>query len=64
MDTTPRQLSPKILKKLQKASWSEWLTVFNQVHNSTIFTSVGTVNIEVSNEKENRNTKKSKIRNR
>ena len=64
MGTTQRQLNPKILKKLQKASWSEWLTVFNQVHNSTIFTSVGTVNIEVSNEKENRNTKKSKIRNR
>ena len=64
MGTIQKQLSPKILKKLQKASWSEWLTVFNQVHNSTIFTSVGTVNIEVSNEKENRNTKKSKIRNR
>ena len=62
MDTTQRQLSPKILKKLKKASWSEWLTVFNQVHNSTIFTSIGTVNIEVTNEKENINTKKSKIR--
>ena len=49
-----------MLQKLKKASWSEWLTVFNQVHNSTIFTSVGTVNIEVVNEEENSNTKKSK----
>ena len=47
MGTTQKQLSPKILKKLQKASWSEFLTVFNQVHNSTIFTSVGNIKVKI-----------------
>ena len=36
------KLSPKTLQQLKKASWSEWLDAFNQVHNSTITTSIGT----------------------
>jgi len=40
-------LSPKTLQKLNKASWSDWLDVFNQVHNSTITVSVGTIKVVV-----------------
>ena len=49
MATTPRQLklSQKTLQKLSKASWSEWLDVFNQVHNSTMFTYVGKIKVEI-----------------
>ena len=45
----PKQskLSPKTLQQLKKASWSEWLDVFNQVHNSTITTSVGKIKIQI-----------------
>ena len=41
------KLSPKTLQQLKKASWSEWLNVFNQVHNSTMFTSVGNIKVEI-----------------
>jgi len=41
------KLSPKTLQSLNKASWSEWLDVFNQVHNSTMFTSVGTIKVVI-----------------
>ena len=41
------KLSPKTLQKLNKASWSDWLNAFNQVHNSTITTQIGTIKIEI-----------------
>ena len=41
------KLSPKTLQQLKKASWSEWLDVFNQVHNSTIIVSVGTIKVSI-----------------
>ena len=41
------KLSPKTLQQLKKASWSEWLDVFNQVHNSTMFTQVGKIKVEI-----------------
>jgi len=49
MATTPKRLklSPKTLQQLKKASWSEWLDAFNQVHNSTITTSIGTIKVEI-----------------
>ena len=59
----PSILNLKTQHLLKKASWSQWIKVFNQIHNSTMFTSVGTVSVRI-NEKENSNTKKSKIRNR
>ena len=59
----PSRLNLKTQHLLKKASWSEWIKVFNQVHNSTMFTSVGTVSVSIY-EKENSNTKKSKKPNR
>ena len=49
MASMPRRLrlSPKTLQQLKKASWSEWLDVFNQVHNSTITTSIGKIKVEI-----------------
>jgi len=49
MATTPRRLklSPKTLQQLKKASWSEWLDAFNQVHNSTLTTSIGTIKVKI-----------------
>ena len=41
------KLSPKTLQQLKKASWSEWLNVFNQVHNSTITTHIGKIKVEI-----------------
>tara|TARA_R100000149_G_C5752776_1_gene61358 strand:- start:339 stop:443 length:105 start_codon:yes stop_codon:yes gene_type:complete len=32
---------------LKEASWSDWLNVFNQVHNSTMVTQVGKIKIEI-----------------
>tara|TARA_R100000951_G_C2512936_1_gene140990 strand:+ start:120 stop:296 length:177 start_codon:yes stop_codon:yes gene_type:complete len=32
---------------LKRASWTDWLDVFNQVHNSTITTSVGKIKIQI-----------------
>ena len=53
----PKQsiLNPSTLKKLQKANWSEWIKVFNSVHNSTMFTSLGNVRITVNEQKKNYN---------
>ena len=51
----PSRLSPSTLKKLKTASWSEWIKVFNSVHNSTMFTSVGNVKVEVNDKKKNFN---------
>ena len=59
----PSRLNLKTQHLLKKANWSEWIKVFNQVHNSTMFTSVGTVSVRIY-EKENSNTKKSKKPNR
>ena len=41
------KLSQKTLQKLNKASWPEWLHAFNQVHNSTLITSVGKIKVEI-----------------
>jgi len=46
------KLSQSTLNKLKRASWSEWLKAFNLVHNSTMFTSVGSIVIKI-NEKKN-----------
>jgi len=54
MDTTPRQLKLKSPTLLKKASWSEFIKLFNQTHNSML-TSVGIVEVIV-NEKKNSNT--------
>jgi len=59
----PSKLNLKTQHLLKKASWSEWIKVFNQVHNSTMFTSVGAVEVRI-NEKKNSYTKKSKSRDR
>jgi len=55
----PSRLNLKTQHLLKKASWSEWIKVFNQVHNSTMFTSVGSVSVKIY-EKKNSYTKKSK----
>jgi len=31
-------------------SWVEYLTVFNEIHNSTLVTSIGTIKVKVQNE--------------
>ena len=54
----PLKLSLKTQHYLKKASWSQWLQVFNQVHNSTLVTKVGTVKVKIY-EEEDSNTKKS-----
>jgi hypothetical protein len=41
------KLSQKTLHQLKEASWSEWLDAFNQVHNSTMFTQVGKIKVEI-----------------
>jgi len=41
------RLSPKTLQQLKKASWADWLDAFNQVHNSTITTSVGKIKVMI-----------------
>jgi hypothetical protein len=41
------RLSPKTLQQLKKASWSDWLDAFNQVHNSTITVSVGKIKVTI-----------------
>ena len=41
------QLSQKTLNKLKKANWSEWVKAFNQVHNSTMFTAICKIKIEI-----------------
>ena len=54
MDTTPRQLKLKSQTLLKKASWSEFIKLFNKKHNS-MFTSVGVIEV-VIDEKKNNNT--------
>ena len=56
MDTTPRQLKLKSQTLLKKASWSEFIKLFNQIHNP-LLTSVGVVEVKVD-EKKNSNSKK------
>ena len=52
MDTTPRQLKLKSPTLLKKASWSEFIKLFNQTHNSML-TSVGVVEVKVDEKKNN-----------
>ena len=52
MGITPRQLKSQTL--LKKASWSEFIKLFNQKHNS-LLTSVGVVEVKVD-EKKNSNS--------
>jgi len=40
-------LNPKTQLKLKKASWSEFIKVFNKKHNSHLMTSVGTIKVVV-----------------
>ena len=58
-----KPLSLKTQHLLKKANWSEWIKVFNQVHNPPMFTSVGVIEVRID-EKKNCNTKKSKKPNR
>ncbi len=46
------KLSQSTLNKLKKANWSEWVKAFNQVHNSTMFTSIGIINVNIDEEKD------------
>ena len=46
------KLSQSTLNKLKRVSWSEWVKVFNHVHNSTMFTSVGIIKIEIDEKKD------------
>ena len=52
MATTQKRskLSPAMISKLKKASWSEWVKVFNEVHNSTMFTSIGIIKVTADDE--------------
>ena len=52
MDTMPRQLKLKSQTFLKKASWSEFIKLFNQVHNP-LLTSVGVVEVKVDEKKDN-----------
>lgn len=47
----PSRLSKAQQNKLKKASWSVWLKAFNDIHNSTLNTSIGIVNVETKNKK-------------
>ena len=55
----PSKLNLKTQHLLKKASWSEWIKVFNRFHNPTMFTSGGVVEVKTY-EKKNSCTKKSK----
>jgi len=52
MDTTPRQLKLKSQTLLKKASWSEFIKLFNKTHN-TMLTSVGVVEVKIDEKKDN-----------
>ena len=52
MDTMPRQLKLKSQTLLKKASWSEFIKLFNQVHNP-LLTSVGVVEVKIGEKKDN-----------
>ena len=52
MDTMPRQLKLKSQMFLKKASWSEFIKLFNQTHNPML-TSVGVVEVKIDEKKDN-----------
>lgn len=52
MDTTPRQLKLRSQTFLKKASWSEFIKLFNEKHNSML-TSVGVVEVKIDEKKNN-----------
>ena len=58
-----KPLSLKRRLYLKRASWSVWIKEFNKMHNPTMFTSIGYVEVNV-NEKKNSYTKKDKKPNR
>ncbi len=58
-----KPLSLKRQLFLKRASWSVWIKEFNKVHNPTMFTSVGVVEVNID-EKKNSRTKKNKKPNR
>ena len=58
MDTMPRQSKPKSQTILKKASWPEFIKLFNAKHNSML-TSVGIVEVIIDEEK-NFNSEKTK----
>ncbi len=58
-----KPLSLKRRLYLKRASWSVWIKEFNKMHNPTMFTSIGNVEVNV-NEKKNSYTKKDKKPNR
>ena len=39
--------SRSTLNKLKKLSWSEWISLFNRIHNPFMFTSVGTIKVKI-----------------
>ena len=45
---------------LKKVKWSEWIKVFNRVHNPTMFTSVGNIEVKIDDYKKNIYSKKNK----
>ena len=38
--------------KWKKASWSEWISLFNRIHNPFMFTSVGTIKVKIDDKEE------------
>ena len=58
-----KPLSLKRRLYLKRASWSVWIKEFNKMHNPTMFTSIGNVEVNV-NEKKNSYTEKDKKPNR
>ena len=40
------------LNKLKKLSWSEWISLFNRIHNPFMFTSVGTIKVKIDDKEE------------
>ena len=39
------EAEPEHVEEIETASWSEWIKVFNKVHNPTMFTSIGKVKV-------------------
>jgi len=52
MDTTPRQLKLKSQTLLKKASWSEFIKLFNKTHNRMV-KSVGVLEVKIDEKKDN-----------
>ena len=42
----PKQLKSRQKRSVKNLEWSKFIKEFNMVHNSTMFTSVGTVNVK------------------